>query len=132
MHLGDVVSLHLALSLFAALTVAPAGGPPVIRSVLRAGTAPSTDLGGVGDGVLGVGAVDILAVHVLGLGDEGRATVTAASIALLETEELELLVEEIDEIDHFGGVWERIWGCEFLTSAVPGSRLFVGKLEEWG
>lgn len=46
----------------------------------------------------GVGSlVDVLAVDVDSVGPEGRATVTAAGVALLEPEELDLGLEPIEE-----------------------------------
>lgn len=41
--------------------------------------------------------VDVLAVDVDGVGDEGRAAVAPLRVALLEAEELELRVEEVEE-----------------------------------
>lgn len=56
-----------------------------------------------GDGRL----VDVLAVDVDGVGDEGRAPVAGAGVALLEAEELELGLDAFDEVGHCGG-WEEV------------------------
>lgn len=47
--------------------------------------------------IAGRGRVYVFAVHVLCLGDKGATTVAAASVALFEAEELDLLLEEVDE-----------------------------------
>jgi hypothetical protein len=52
------------------------------------------------------GLVDVLAVDVDGVGDEGRATVAAARVALLESHELELGLQALKEARHFERVWE--------------------------
>lgn len=56
--------------------------------------------GGVVRGARGVGRViDVLAVDVDGVGDKGGATVTAASVALLELEELVFGLDFLKDVE---------------------------------
>lgn len=58
----------------------------------------SIDVTGASRGAGAVGSlVDVLAVHVDGIGDEGGATMTTASVALLEAEELQLGLDLVEE-----------------------------------
>ena len=70
-----------------------AGGSFLMEGIhLRArGVAVARRARGVG------GLVDVFAVDVDSVGPEGRATVTAAGVALLEPEELDLGLEPVEE-----------------------------------
>lgn len=57
----------------------------------------------VGAGARGVGSlVDVLAVDVDGVADEGRAAVAVARVPLLEAEQLDLGLDLGDEARHLG------------------------------
>jgi hypothetical protein len=45
--------------------------------------------------------VKVFAVDVDGFGNEVRTATATVDVFLLETDQLHLLVEEVDEIDHF-------------------------------
>lgn len=46
--------------------------------------------------------VDVFAVDVDGVGDKGRAAITAAGVALFEAEDLELSLDAFEEVDAHG------------------------------
>lgn len=48
----------------------------------------------------GVGRlIDVLAIDIDGVGDEGRASVTTAGVALLEPEELDLGLDTVENVE---------------------------------
>lgn len=47
--------------------------------------------------------IDVFAVNVCCVGDEGGASITAFSVALFEAEKLNFLRDEVENINHFDG-----------------------------
>lgn len=49
------------------------------------------------------GRVDVFTVNVYCVGDEGGAPIAALGVTLLEAEQLDLLGDEVNDVDHCGG-----------------------------
>ncbi len=74
----------------------------------------------LGEGWRG-GSVYVFAIYVDCVTHEGRASMTALGVALLEAEELDFLRDKIDDVDHFGnwnaiGFWWELENCAKLRA----------------